>query len=155
MEAAGLAAFARAAARHGVADVRLAPARSLMLLCPDEAAAAAVTNEARKAGLILDPADPRRAIAACPGAPACASGRIATRELARRLAARGNLPGSVHVSGCAKGCAHPSPARIVLVGTEAGLALVRDGRAGDKPTAIFPDADAALAALAALPEPAE
>jgi precorrin-3B synthase len=151
MEAASLAAFARAAARHGVADIRLAPARSLILLCPD----AAVTNEARESGLILDPADPRHAIAACPGAPACASGRIATRALARRLAERGGFPGSVHVSGCAKGCAHPSPARLVLVGTDAGVALVRDGRAGDAPEQIFPDAEAALAALAALPEPTE
>jgi precorrin-3B synthase len=155
MEAAGLAAFARAAARHGVADIRLAPSRSLILLCPTPAAARLVAADAPSHGLILDPADPRRTIAACPGAPACASGRIATRALARRLAERGGFPGSVHVSGCAKGCAHPSPARIVLVGTEAGPALVRDGRAGDKPTAIFPDAEAALAALAALPEPAE
>jgi precorrin-3B synthase len=155
MEAAGLAAFARQAACHGVVDIRLAPGRSLILLCPTPAAARLVAGDARSHGLILDPADPRRTIAACPGAPACASGRIATRALAWRLAERGNLPGSVHVSGCAKGCAHPSPARIVLVGTEAGLALVRDGRAGDKPTAIFPDAEAALAALAALPEPAE
>jgi precorrin-3B synthase len=155
MEAAGLAAFVCAAACHGVVDIRLAPSRSLILLCPDEAAAATVANEAREAGLILDPADPRRAIAACPGAPACASGRIATRALARRLAERGGLPGSVHVSGCTKGCAHPSPARLVLVGTDAGVALVRDGRAGDAPEQIFPDAEAALAALAALPEPAE
>jgi hypothetical protein len=43
----------------------------------------------------------------------------------------------------------------VLVGTDAGVALVRDGRAGDAPEQIFPDAEAALAALAALPEPAE
>lgn len=155
IEAAGLAAFARAAARHGVADIRLAPGRSLILLCPDAAAVAAMTDEARKSGLILAPADPRRAIAACPGAPACASGRIATRALAWRLADRGNLAGSVHVSGCAKGCAHPTPARIVLVGTDAGVALIRDGRAGDTPEQTFPDADAALAALAALPEPAE
>ena len=155
MEAAGLAAFVRAATRLGVADIRLAPARSLILLCPDEAAAAAVANEARGAGLILDPTDPLRSVAACPGAPACTSGRIATRELARRLAARGSLAGSVHVSGCAKGCAHPAPARLVLVGADAGLALVRDGRAGDKPETIFPDAEAALAALASLPEPAE
>ena len=155
MEAADLAAFAQAVARHGVADIRLAPGRSLILLCPDEAAAQPVAADARSHGLILDPADPRRAIAACPGAPACASGRIATRALARRLAERGNLPGSVHVSGCAKGCARPSPARLVLVGTDAGVALVRDGRAGDAPEQIFPDAEAALAALATLPEPAE
>ncbi len=136
-------------------EIRLAPQRSLILICGTENAVRAASETARRAGLILDPADPRRTIAACPGAPACASGRIATRDLARRLAARGDLPGSVHVSGCAKGCAHPSPARLVLVGTDAGVALVRDGRAGDAPEMIFPDADAALAALAALPEPAE
>lgn len=155
MDAAGLAAFARAAAGRGVAEIRLAPGRSLILLCPAPTAARLVASDARGYGLILDRADPRRAIAACPGAPACASGRIAARALALRLAERGRFGGSVHVSGCAKGCAHPSPAAIVLVGTEAGLALVRNGRAGDKPAATFPDADAAFAALAALPEPAE
>ena len=155
MEAAGLAAFARRAARHGVADIRLAPGRSLILLCPSQAAARSVADAARSHGLILDAADPRRAIAACPGAPACASGRLATRALALGLAARGGSGASIHVSGCAKGCAHPTPAGLVLVGTDAGIALVRNGRAADAPEAIFPDADTALAALATLPDPAE
>jgi len=155
IEADDLAAFARQAEGLGVADIRLAPARSLLLLCPDEAAISAVSNAARDAGLILDADDPRRSIAACPGSPACMSGRITTREIARRLAEAGGLDGSVHVSGCAKGCAHPTPASLVLVGTDAGVALVRDGRASDTPEVIFPDPEAALAALAIHPEPAE
>jgi len=147
MEAGALAAFAQAAARHGVADIRLAPGRSLILLCPTPDAARGVAGEARRHGLILDADDPRRNIAACPGAPACASGRIATREIARRLAAGGRLAGSVHVSGCEKGCAHPAPADFVVAGTGAGIALIRRGRAADTPFATVADIDAALAAL--------
>ena len=36
-------------------------------------------------GFVTDPADPRK-IAACPGAPACASGHIATRKIAEEIA---------------------------------------------------------------------
>jgi precorrin-3B synthase len=82
---------------------------------------------------IADPADPRLAIAACPGSAGCASGQADTRADAARLAplARGPL----HVSGCAKGCAHPAPARVTLVAGPGGYDLVRDGRAVDAPVA--------------------
>ncbi|MDE0383183.1 MAG: precorrin-3B synthase, partial [Defluviicoccus sp.] len=41
--------------------------------------------------------------------------------------------GLVHLSGCAKGCAHPGPAPVALVAAEAGYGIVRGGRAGDAP----------------------
>ena len=68
---------------------------------------------------------------ACPGAPRCASASLATRALALKLADR--VPGRLHVSGCEKGCAHPRPAEVTLVGRNGRFDLVRQGRAGDTP----------------------
>jgi precorrin-3B synthase len=67
-------------------------------------------------------------IAACPGAPACASATVPARTDAARLAALGFS--AIHVSGCAKGCAHPH-ASTTLVGRNGTYDLVRHGRAGD------------------------
>ena len=83
-------------------------------------------------GLLTDPGDPLRRVVACTGAPGCLQGLQATRALARRLAPRLRT-GLLHVSGCAKGCAHPGTAERVLVATSAGFDLVRGGRAGDAP----------------------
>ena len=69
-------------------------------------------------------------IAACIGAPACASASVAARADAARLHALGFA--NLHVSGCAKGCAHPGPART-LVGRDGRYDLIRHGRAGDVP----------------------
>ncbi len=82
-------------------------------------------------GFITDPADPRLHIAACPGGPACASGSVPARADAAWLAGQGIA--GVHVSGCAKGCAHPGPAAATLVGRAGRYDLVRHGRAGDTP----------------------
>jgi precorrin-3B synthase len=86
----------------------------------------------RTLGLILDPADPRLALHACAGFPSCASAHAETRADAARLAAL--RPGiAAHLSGCAKGCAHPGPSAITLVAGPDGYALIRDGAAGDAP----------------------
>ncbi len=76
---------------------------------------------------------------ACPGAPSCASATVATRSLARALAAglRDVAPAqrpSLHVSGCSKGCARSRPADLTLVGRDGGFDLVRDGCAWDAPS---------------------
>ena len=84
--------------------------------------------------LILDPADPRRALTACPGFPACASAQADVR--ADALALSRQFPGlALHVSGCAKGCAQPRPAPLTLVAGADGYALVRNGTAADPPAA--------------------
>jgi len=84
-------------------------------------------------GLIVGPDDARARISACPGMPFCASASVPTRSDAARLAQCG-VTGSVHVSGCAKGCAHPAAADLTLVGDAGRYAIVRHGRAGDAPT---------------------
>jgi precorrin-3B synthase len=44
----------------------------------------------------------------------------------------------IHVSGCAKGCAHPARAALTVVGTGAGCALVANGSARGEPFAVVP-----------------
>ena len=132
-----LTRFAASAEAAGCGELRLAPARRLLVLCPDLTAADVLRTEAESLGFITDPADPRRSVSACPGAPACASGRFRTRPAALEIVqqARGLLDGSLHVSGCAKGCAHPAAAVLTLVGGEKGVGLVVKGTARDTPLA--------------------
>ena len=98
-------------------------------------------------GFVTSPTDPRTRIAACPGTPACASGRIATRAIAEEIATESadllDPSLTLHVSGCAKGCAHPGPSALTLVGDENGAGLVVDGTAKALPAGYRPGYDAA------------
>jgi precorrin-3B synthase len=131
-----LAELARRAAAHGARWVRPAPDRTLMLMGISPGDADDLAAAAEQLGFIVRAADPRRRIAACPGAPACASGFIDTRRLAAALAPQlAGLGGgiAVHVSGCAKGCAHPAPAPLTVVGDAHGCGIVRNGTARAAP----------------------
>ncbi|ESZ20410.1 precorrin-3B synthase [Mesorhizobium sp. L48C026A00] len=131
----------------GAAEIRLAPRRALLFIGLSPTACHALQQAAATLGFVIDAADPRTKIAACPGAPACASGRIATRDIAETIAAenRDLLDASVtlHISGCAKGCAHPGRAALTLVGGENGAGLVVDGTAKALPAGYRPGYDAA------------
>jgi precorrin-3B synthase len=137
-------------AAFGVKEIRLSPWRILYAEVPSASAGNAVLNAARAVDLITDPDDPLLRIEACPGAPACRSTRLDTRGDARRLAAlssRFGFEGTVHVSGCAKGCAKSAAADLVLVGAEDVYGIVRNGTAGDRPAS-----SASFAVLAADPD---
>ena len=90
-----------------------------------------------------DPDDSRLATDACPGAPACPQASVSTRDLAIRLAP--HISG-LHVSGCAKGCARPSQAAVVLTGRDGRFDLSRNARAGAPPerAGLLPDQIIAL-----------
>lgn len=123
------AAALLAAMKSGAEAVRLTPWRGLVL----EGSSAPSD----------DPADPRLSADACPGAPACPQSSVATRDLAARLAphVRG-----LHVSGCAKGCARPSQAAVVLTGRDGHFDLAHNARAGAPPlqSGLSPDQIIAL-----------
>lgn len=108
-----------------VAPLRLTPWRSLVveggqgLIPPPE--------------LIADPDDPLLRVAACTGAPGCASAGVGTRALARRLAPLVPPGGLLHVSGCAKGCAHPGPATATLMGRGGRFDLILNGSCATEP----------------------
>ncbi|MFQ8429971.1 precorrin-3B synthase [Amaricoccus sp. W119] len=107
-------------------ELRLTPWRMILAVCLGRAPDIP--------GLVTDPASPLLRVAACAGAPGCASAFAPTRPLARALAPKVPPGGFLHVSGCAKGCAHPRPAPLTLVAGEAGFAPVRNGTAAGRPS---------------------
>lgn len=84
-------------------------------------------------GLITQPNDPMLRVIACTGAPGCLQAAQPTRALARSLAP--HLPNGtiLHISGCAKGCAHPGATTLTLTAQAGGFDLIRDGHARDLP----------------------
>lgn len=83
--------------------------------------------------LITSGADPLLRVAACSGAPDCSQARGPTRPLARDLAPLVPEGSRLHVSGCPKGCAHPSASEVTLVAAGAGYDLVLGGSANQTP----------------------
>ena len=135
IEARRFKALVERAHELGATGLRLTPWRAFFILGLDPRSAASVVATAAKLGFITHADEPRLRVAACPGAPACIHGLRAVRDDAARFAA--HLPEgagiALHVSGCAKGCARPSPTAATLVATEDGYDLVLNGKAGDAP----------------------
>lgn len=115
IDAGGLIALTR---KRNVAALRLTPWRGLIL-----------EGGAQRAGHALP--DGLLRVDACPGAPACPQASVETRGLASRLAPL--VEGSLHVSGCAKGCARQGTAKLVLTGRQGRFDLSRNARAGSPP----------------------
>jgi precorrin-3B synthase len=155
MPAQNLIDLASQASTLSATEIRLAPGRALLFLGQPAAANQPLQTSAATLGFVTSPSDPRTRIAACPGTPACASGRIATRAIAETIAKQSadlfDASLTLHISGCAKGCAHPGAAAITLVGDENGAGLVVDGTAKALPAGYRPGYDAArgVAAIAA------
>ncbi|WP_395450944.1 precorrin-3B synthase [Aminobacter sp. UC22_36] len=150
IDAATLIAFCEAAIERGATGIRPAHGRTVLVLGLDHPACDALTETTKTLGFVTAPADPRIRIAACPGAPACASGMIAARDVAAEIA-QGigqdlDPTLSLHVSGCAKGCAHPGPAALTIVGDEKGAAFVVGGTAKGLPAGYTAGYEAALGA---------
>ena len=86
-------------------------------------------------GAITDAGDPRLRVVACTGAPACVQGLAPVRDLGRAMAAHVPEGAVLHLSGCAKGCAHPASAPLTLTATATGYHLIKNGSAADAPLA--------------------
>lgn len=136
------------------ADFRLTPWRILLVAGLSDFEAKTLGGRLAAAGHIMDPIDARLSVAACPGSPACASATTATQadalalaELARQIGPKGV---TLHVSGCAKGCARAEKSTANLVGREGRYDLVLDGKAGDSAIVHNLDLSAAANALRAL-----
>lgn len=113
-----------------VAPLRLTPWRMVVL--------EGIADFPPHPGLIADPRDPLLNVSACTGAPGCTSAEAPTRDLARRLAPLVPAGCHLHVSGCAKGCAHPQPAPLTLTARGGLFDLIENGA---------PDATPALRGL--------
>lgn len=137
-KAAELISFLSSAESVGAREIRLAPDRGFVLIGLAEAAIPDIQNAAVDNGLSVTANEPAEQIAACAGAGACASGFYDTRALAGQLIDQvpdlfdGSL--KLHLSGCAKGCAHRR-ADLAIVGSAEGYDLVVNGLASDGPAA--------------------
>ncbi|WP_299780656.1 precorrin-3B synthase [uncultured Roseobacter sp.] len=115
-------ALARVVDTSGTRALRITPWRMFVL-----EGVSAITD----AHFVSAPDDPLLHADACPGAPFCDSASVETRDLARTLAQE--ISGTLHVSGCAKGCARSQPADGTFVGRGGRFDLVRQGCAWDAP----------------------
>jgi precorrin-3B synthase len=133
-EARKLQRWVQAANDCGALSIRPAPGRTLLAIELTSEGAHRLASVACDEGFVVDGRDARRSVVACAGAPACFSAALETRRLAPLIsqAAGTLLDGSmtIHVSGCAKGCAHPGVATLTVVGPDRLVVL---GRAGDTP----------------------
>jgi precorrin-3B synthase len=129
--------------------LHVTPWRSLLL----PGVGAEVCTALERAGLMISVADPRLAIVACPGRPACASAQIDTRHVAEKFAPflYAYAPDTValHISGCSKSCAHGAAAPLVIVGRDSTYDLVLNGRPDDEPYMRGLDLSHAIEALQA------
>lgn len=133
------AALARVIRAQNLAAIRLTPWRKLILeggVPPDEPA------------FVTDPHDALMHVDACPGAPFCPAATVETRMLARRLAPQ--VSGTLHVSGCAKGCARQRPADVTLIGREGRFDMLRHGCAHDTAERYALSPDDILAEVSAM-----
>lgn len=87
----------------------------------------------RGADLVTDADDPALRVIACSGAPRCGEAHADTRALASALARHIPPDARLHVSGCAKGCAHSGAADVTLVASSEGFDLIRRGTTRDAP----------------------
>nr|USU30289.1 hypothetical protein NG677_12880 [Methylobacterium sp. OTU13CASTA1] len=127
-----LAAWSERLASPGLA---LSPTRGFVFVGRDRDDVDRARHALGGDGFIHEADDPRGHVAACPGAPACASGSTPTLIDAARLAEALKGTGiDAHVSGCAKGCAHPGAATLTLVGRSGRYGIVLHGRPDGEPT---------------------
>ncbi len=138
-DASVLEGLVEAAQAVGTSGLRAAPGGALLAIGLTDDAAAVFAASAERLGFIVHTDDPRRHVIACAGAPICASAHIAARDLGLTIveAAAPYIGESfrIHISGCPKGCAHPRPAALTIVGTPDGCALVAKGSARAAPVA--------------------
>jgi len=144
-DATSLERLSDAANAAGAGGLRAAPGRVLMVIGLTAATAPAFAAVAEQLGFIVRADDPRRFVVACAGAPICASAHIAARAIAPGIAeiAASYVSGArmIHISGCAKGCAHAADAALTVIGTPQGCALVAGGSAHDEPFAAVATGD--------------
>jgi precorrin-3B synthase len=157
IDAEQLAALAALSERCGDGSLRTTPWRAFLIANVAAADGNTLSEEVAALGLITDPSDPRLRILACVGAPSCTSATVDARADATRLAVIvGEHAGdTIHVSGCAKSCAHRGPASLTLVGRDGRYDVIRNGMASDRPslTGLRIDDIAALAGIAQEPVP--
>ncbi len=126
-----LTAATLAALASACAEIRITPWRALILVAPSADAEAV----ARAHGAILSHADRRLKLTACSGIDGCDVGTTDTHATALAIADRAgpllDAVRMVHVSGCAKGCAHPAIADVTLTARDGRYDVAQNAKPGD------------------------
>ena len=114
-------------------EIRITPWRALLLAAPQDGAA----ERATALGGILDHGDLRLKITACSGVTGCDVGTTDTHadglSIAERAAGLLETVRMVHVSGCAKGCAHPGAADVTLTARQGVYDVALNAAPGGTP----------------------
>lgn len=135
VDATTLERLAQAANMSGATGVRVAADRTVLIIGLTEQTAPIIAAESERLGLVVRADDPRRHVIACAGAPICKAAHIAARGIAPALTeAAGKYLDShfrIHISGCAKSCAHAGAANLTIVGRPDGCAVIADGSVHD------------------------
>ncbi|MBK4721854.1 precorrin-3B synthase [Azospirillum sp. YIM DDC1] len=133
-------------------EIRITPWRALLLAAPQDGAA----EKATALGGILDHHDIRLKLTACSGVTGCDVGTTDTHADGLAIAARaaGLLEAvrMVHVSGCAKGCAHPGAADVTLTAREGVYDVALNAAPGGAPWRSGLTPSEAVTAVASLSE---
>ncbi|KAA0577723.1 precorrin-3B synthase [Azospirillum sp. Sh1] len=112
-------------------EFRITPWRALILVAPTTDAG----HVAHAHGAILSHADRRLKLTACSGAGGCDVGTTDTHATALAIAERAgpllDHVRMVHVSGCAKGCAHPAIADVTLTARDGVYDVALNAKPGD------------------------
>ena len=126
-----LTAAALAALASTCVEFRITPWRALILVAPTTDAERVV----RAHGAILSHADRRLKLTACSGMGGCDVGTTDTHAMALAIAERAgpllDHVRMVHVSGCAKGCAHPAIADVTLTARDGVYDVALNAKPGD------------------------
>lgn len=114
------------------AEIRITPWRALLLVAPS----AEAERIAKAHGAILSHTDRRLKLTACSGAGGCDVGTTDTHATALAIAERAgpllDHVRMVHVSGCAKGCAHPAIADVTLTARDGVYDVALNAKPGDE-----------------------
>ncbi|CAO3452814.1 Precorrin-3B synthase [Azospirillum argentinense] len=131
-------------------EIRITPWRALLLAAPQDGAA----EKAAALGSILDHGDIRLKLTACSGVTGCDVGTTDTHAdglaIAERAAGLLEAVRMVHVSGCAKGCAHPGAADVTLTAREGVYDVALNAAPGGTPWRSGLTPEAAITAVASL-----
>lgn len=126
-----LTATTLAALASACTEIRITPWRALLLVAPSPEA----ERIAEARGAILSHTDRRLKLTACSGAGGCDVGTTDTHATALAIADRAgpllDPVRMVHVSGCAKGCAHPAIADVTLTARDGVYDVALNAKPGD------------------------
>jgi precorrin-3B synthase len=124
LDAQMLDSAANGAELFAAGEIRLSPWRTLLFPNVQKEQAQPINDYFAAQGFVVDPEDPRLAVAACGGSVTCERGTTDTRSdaLALMFAARRlcKLGVALQILGCGKGCGHQARTPLTLV-ANAGL----------------------------------